>query len=270
MKSYQLASKKASKKRRSQFFRLRVYLLFGLICLVIVGFIYLVRESSVFRLHTLRIDGVQEYNRTSFNKSLRELLFKSDIARFLGDQNYLSWLFITSEKLIVLPEISTKKVTVEHNFARRSVTITTEETEKIGVWCVTMELQTECFWFDRKGTLTDPIPEPYGQLILVINDLDPLPSHFEPILSEYALENLITITRAMRDNKISFAELILKRAEQELIIYTTIGGHIIFSLRGESTTIAVSALTEFLKKNNLKDIIYIDLTIPNKILLKTK
>jgi len=283
---------KIHSERRRFWFRIKVYLGVFILLLLGTGGIYFFRESPYFKVKSIEILGIESESREKFLSDLQLEVFKRPITKFLGSDNIFSW-----PREFRPLNLGFASIVIDKDWLKRSIVANVEKRERLGIWCAVSRpnedliesngnrifgsdsvafddnsSEERCWWFDKKdGLLIQEAPDAQGQLIFTITEDN---SDFLDIGSQMLdgllFDNFRKLLKAIKELDLSVKNLMVDRVRQEFKIITNQGAAFIFSLRFDATTSAVPALKELLKKNPLETINYVDLTVENKIYLKTR
>lgn len=264
MRNYVLDS-----QRRRRWFRrrLKFYLFFLFLWLIVVGGVYTVREAQLFRIAAIEVIGLADAEREQFLSALKPVILESRTARLFGENNYFSW-----PNEISYSDLETAEVKIKKDLLARKVVIHPIKRARLGIWCFEGNEPQNCVWFDEKdGTVLSEAPQTAGRLIYKIGEESG--TVLEPgskILPNPLFGNLKKIVLALDNLKIVPKSLFLERSLQEFTVMTSEGAEFVFSLRFDPTLNALAAVAKLLEKTPLTAIRRLDLTVENKIYLKSK
>ncbi|PIT93348.1 MAG: hypothetical protein COU06_00525 [Candidatus Harrisonbacteria bacterium CG10_big_fil_rev_8_21_14_0_10_38_8] len=251
MKPNYYNKKELGKKKKNR--RVSFYIYSTFILTLILGSSYLVIQSPLLKVNLLVSEDIL--------MQVRPTLLEKKTSAVLGLNNYLSWSAIS------LPAF--KKVNIDRDLKRKNILITTTPYEKNLVWCTT---SNDCYWVDKKtGVPFSKAPQTRGQYIYTITEetkLSIIPNY--QILPEVKFKYIISILDNIQENKISVDKIELNRNLEELRVITTTNTSLIFTLRIDPEELILDALTEVLKKHNLEDLEYINLTVENRVFYRNK
>lgn len=286
---------KISNQRRLLKLRLKVYLLGIAFIALAFGGVYFFRESEVFKITEIKIQGLENSSEEKFLSSLKPIIYQSPIARFLGEENFLSW---PNKISLPYPEnLKIMRLTVDKNIFKRSIALSVEKRQKFGIWCRVIRpnfelIQTnetlilddnsvglagdlsgarECWWFDGEdGILFEEAPNSEGQLFLKISEESAETRGLgQRVLPDYLFANLKSILNAIAAMNLRVKDLKLDQKVQELAVVTFDGAKMVFSLRFSPAN-NLAALSEILSATPLEAVDYVDLTVENKVYLKNR
>lgn len=263
----QLYHSAAQKRRHWLKFRIRIYGLLFLLFLILIGAVYLLRESNLVKITKVEIVGLEPPQSEELRKKLELKLFRKPLAGILGTDNFLIW-----PRRLSYQDLTLANLTIDKNWLTREVKITAQKREKLGIWCE----GEECWWFDSyDGLLIEGAPASEGQLIFKINQTQSATTSEtglrtgEKIMPPNHFANLKKIMEILKKLELSVKDAVFHQDLEELRIKTEEGAALIFSLRFDPLNI-LGGLRELLGKTPIGSINYLDLTVENKIYLKLK
>jgi hypothetical protein len=205
--AYVQESHKRRKRRRAYFVFISVFLA---VYFLLLAACWLVLKSPFFRVSSVVVSG----NKAVASSSIRDLLFSrvlrgKSLNALLGFGNILIWpKELDSADLVFLPQIKT--LSIEKNLGDRKVTVTVEEREPYGIWCLMARTDADstqtgadsnsqlnvasssevdlglsprpsaysqresasdsCWWFDDEGFIFKRAPAAEGSLLVVVDD----------------------------------------------------------------------------------------------------
>lgn len=258
-------------KRTRRKRRLWILAFAALACFVLfmVGAAMLFR-SSLFQIKEINIQGNREATQTDILLFLRgEVLSSGWWQSFLGFSNILTWPDnVPDADLTNFPML--KSVTIKKDAWSRRVSVTVEERQIAGIWCLLKQDPNRCFWFDEDGTVLAPAPQVEGHLILVVSDSsqDDL-SAGARILPPENLGNMSSIFRVLRASGLEVKEIRLDDLSlQEIKVELESGPALYFSLRFPSDN-DLAVLKDLRSKDpQFANISYIDFRVENRAFYK--
>lgn len=285
--------KKENRRRRRVIFCIIALAVYG----AFLGSAWLIIRSPLFQVQSVEIKG----NKTVPSESIRALINRKISAgsfwkKTLGVQNMFAWPeYFSSDDLRIIPEL--KSISIEKNYRKRTASITVEERQPFGVWCLSepqinadntpisadmnnsgisenprsnpRESASSCWWFDNEGTLFARALNVEGNLIAVVNDYSQknlgagsniLPSEFIP--------NMFSIFQVLSKSDFSVKEIRLDDINlQEVEVDTYEGLKLYFSLRFPADN-ALAVIQSLKNQPGLNKLQYIDFRIENRAYYK--
>jgi len=226
------------KEKRTYYRRLRIkiYFLAGLAALFVILTLYGLLNLSFFKIKKIEIDGYADLEK------LRSEILKSEIAQFLGHNNFLAWPSEIGD------------ANIEKNYLSGLLKISNDNSEKFGIWC-----SNECYWFDNSGKLTGLAPDTEGSSI---------PKVLGVLPEENQLQNIISIIENINALPLRVAYYSYEERLQELVAYGTKKEKIIFSARFVPSEKTFKYTKDLAMKGELRAAEYLDLTVENRAYLK--
>lgn len=261
-------------KRRRFKIKFKIYSAFFLLALLVIGALYIIRQSSLFEIRSLSISGLSdEGEKMELLKDLKIRFLGNFAASFLGENNFLSW-----PKKIEFSDLKFTRVEIKKNILKRTIAVNAQKRERFGIWCTrNIDISTyrdgeRCFWFDRDdGLFLEESPIPEGQIILKISEeREEDPKLGDRILPEDLFLNFKKTFATIKGLNISIREAEINAVLQEMKVTTVAGAKLLFSLRIDPALNIASALTKIFSETPIEKINYIDMTVENKIYLKTR
>ncbi len=257
--------------------RRRIYALLGMlgvaICVLAAGANWVFISSPFFQIEKVDISG-----NTLISRSDAMTLLEAGIVSgawwksVLGLNNMLVWpdSLTRAGSAAFYPIV--KNVTISKNYFKRTVSVTIEEREPIGVWCY--ENSGTCWWFDGEGVIFRRSPSAKGNLITVIRDYSQKGAGLNSkILPDQYVKNFLTIMEVMKKSKLGVKEIVIKDLALEEVEVRTraepgpAGPILYFSLRSPSES-ALAAIQYLYGKPGFKNLEYIDFRVENKAYFK--
>ena len=250
-------------KKRKINFKTKVYLLLLLIGLFLIGSLYIVRDSSIFKIKKISISGLNTQEQQELITDIETKFLANFIPRFLGKDNFLAW-----PGEVKFSNIKFSSVVLHKNLLRREITLNATKREKLGIWC----FLKNCFWFDKAdGLLMEEAPIPDGQIVFKITEeRSENPKIGDRVLPAELFANFKKILATAKELSLSLEVIQVSSALQEMRLKTNEKALLIFSLRSDPAISLLPALKKILNETPLQKINYIDMTVENKIYLKVK
>ncbi len=260
MKSYQRVPRQNFKKQ--QVFHIKLYFLLLIIILFIVGLVYAIFYSSIFKIKTIEIQNNNRLSKEVVLSYIKPLIFKTKISNFLGANNILAW----PQGKINFDQIPISQIIIDKQWLKKSISVKVTERERFAIWCVLND--QKCYWIDKNGIVFDEAPVTEGGLLNTISDLSENQLTFgKKVIDERFINNLIYILDNFPKTKLLVKKIYFNRDLEELNIETYDGFYILFSLRF-NPVFNIQALQNLISKENLKNIEYFDLRVEKKIYFK--
>lgn len=240
---------KAERRRYYRNFRIKAYLFAGILLLIGVAVLY-----AIFNLPFLKIKHFDVNEGVDLESAQIEVL-KSEVARLLGVENFLSW-----------PSKLGKNVEVDKDFFTGTLELVGNFPEKFAIWC-----SQGCHWLDRKGMVLGPAPDTEGSSIPKIEDLGETALVIEqPVLAEELFANIVKILDGLGNLPLRIKGFKFNERLQELIANGTRGERLIFSARFTPPAKSFNYLRDLALAGDLRNAEYVDLTVENRIYLKSR
>lgn len=229
----------SKKEKRAYYRRLRIkiYSLGGLFFLTMIFAAYGILNMSFFKIKNVETSGYVDLEK------LRSEILKSDIAQFLGHNNFLSWP----------SEMGSAKI--DKNYLEGLLKISNSNPEKFGIWCA-----NECYWFNNSGKLTGLAPDTEGSSI---------PKVLGVLAESNQLKNIISIIENINALPVRIAYYSYDDRLQELTASGVKKEKIIFSTRFVPSEKTFGYVKDLLLKGELRRSEYLDLTVENRAYLKS-
>ncbi|MDO8430166.1 MAG: hypothetical protein Q7S73_02260 [bacterium] len=247
--------------KRQRNFRIKIYLYFLAIFLVLIGIFYIIFFSPIFKVRGFKISGQNRLSNDSVLKILEPLVLNSWLLDFLGKENLLTW----SRQDLNLSGTSVLSAKIHRDWIRQVVLIDIKERIPLGIWCGKTE---SCYWLDEDGIAFEEAPETEGSLILIVYDNSAKSAALgEKVVEERFSKNLTDILKAISKMSIPVKKSTFDKTLQELHIATYEGPDLFFSIRF-NPELNLASLRSLKEKGTLGGMQYIDLRIENKIFYK--
>lgn len=267
----QLYLSESQRRRYWLRFRIKVYSFLCVAALAAVGSVYFIRQSGFFQISKVEIPGLSGEEKRALSGEIESLVLARKLSRFLGAENFLSW-----PGEMPVRNLAYARVNISRDFSRREILISAERRDKLGIWCIEplpeSEENKQCFWFDKDdGILMDRSPGAEGQLVFAVNETSGnFPMLGESVLAMPLFKNFKAILEGVKALGLSIVDMRFDRKLEELTLTAAEGARLIFSLRFDPALNAFPALRDLFIKNPLASISYLDLTVENKIYLKSR
>ncbi len=255
----ELLVSKAQHQRRYRNLRIKIYLWAGLVLLAAILTVY-----SIFKLPFLQIQKIEISGRIDL-EALQAEVFKNKLAQFLGIDNFLSWP----------KEIG--GVLIEKDYFTGTLKGITDSPERFIIWCPSAGSgqapsgASECYWVNRSGIAVETAPDTEGSAIPKVKDSrETALLEGKHVLSKNLFSNLAKIIDGFAKLPVSIADFNFDDRLQELTANGARGERIIFSLRFAPSERAFSYLKDLISSGKLRASEYVDLTVENRIYLKSR
>ena len=248
--------------KRERNFRIKIYLYFLALFLVLIGVSYVVFFSPIFKVREFKISGRERLLKESVLKILEPLILNSRLSDFLGKENLLAW----NRQDLSLPDTSLLSVKIRRDWIRQSVLIDIKERVPLGIWCGKIG---NCYWLDENGIAFEEAPATEGPLILIVYDNSVKSIALgQKVVEERFSKNLTDILKAISEMSIPVKKITFDKILEELHVATYEGPDLLFSIRFNSE-LNIASLRSLKEKGAFKGMRYVDLRIENKIFYKT-
>lgn len=240
-----------------------VLIVFGIVA-VLAGFFYFLFVSDFFRVREISLNGNHLISDSDLKSAMIGLL--SDNAFFWRGLFGADHIFFWRQPEIAgldsrLPLASAVRVAVD--WRSRSVSISVEERSVAGIWCGSAG---GCFVFDRTGFIFASAPAASGSLILRVVDENPnfgIGRYF--LASAGQREDFFRVVGELEKSGLKADSAVIGReTDQEWRIRLAAGPDLRLSWNLPDSELLAS-LAEKIKTLPLKDLEYIDLTVPNRL-----
>lgn len=248
--------KKIIKRRRA--FRIKLYFLFLLLALLLLGVFYLTAYSSLFKIKDILISNNKFLTNDEILISLKQNVLGTSFGGQAGFENILAWP--SGETKISNPAIL--NVNIEKEWWKRVIEIEVNERERFAIWCNSQA--NNCYWIDKEGFVFADAPMTEGSLVFTIFDLSDLNLFLGSRIEEDRfVGNLIAILENFHKTGFEAKKIVFDGALKEIRINTLEGPMFIFSTRFDS-----SKNLSLIQDLDLNKVEYIDLTVDDKIFYK--
>lgn len=248
--------KKILKKRRA--FRIKIYLTFLLLALLLLGIFYLAAYSSLFKIKEISIENNKFLTNEEVLMSLKQKVLSTPFGGQAGFENLLAWP--SGEVIISNPAVL--NVNIEKEWLKRIIKVEVNERERFAIWCNSQA--NTCYWIDKQGFVFADAPVTEGSLVFTIFDTSDSNLFMGSRVEEDRFAgNLISILENFYKTGFEVKKITFNRELEEIHI-ETIGGPVFrFSTRFDS-----SKNIDLIKDLDLKNTEYVDLTVENKVFYK--
>jgi len=154
--------KKAQKRKRAS--RIKLYFLFLLLALLLVGIFYLAAYSSVFKIKDIIIENNKFLKNDEILIGLRQKVLSAPFGGQAGFENLLAWP--SGHVKISNPAIL--DVNIKKEWFKRIIKVEVNERERFAIWC-TFQAKN-CYWIDKQGYVFADAPVTEGSLVFTILD----------------------------------------------------------------------------------------------------
>lgn len=249
-------------KRKNRSLRIRAYLAFAGLFLLLSGIFYAVQLSPIFQIRNFNVSGKEHLSDEEVLKILEPLVLNSKTKNFLGKNNILSWNIgrPDTSKTALLEAL------IDRDWIRQSVDISVKERERLAIWCSS---NSNCSWIDNDGMLFEKAPQVEGSLIMTVLDM-----HSESILyggkisEERFIGNIVKILESIKKLRIATEEIRFDSKLQEIRVKNYAGPDILLSVRFDPTT-NLESLKSLMDNPGYRNYPYVDLRVENRIYYKT-
>jgi len=231
------------------------------------GIVYLLFFSNLFKVREISV----------FSKN-GNLDIQSAVGSYLEEKKFFIQKFnniflVNSEQISALISEgfpSVENIKVEKNYWH-GLKISLDQKEAMGVWCYAKGDQ--CVYFDRTGVTFDTVTETSGTLLLNVSDQKGNFSKLGQIVSNSELFKLIIRANdELKKNKITATKFIVPKAEDFRLDAQTAEGWKIYLSTKDDLAKQLNNLVLFLSQKITPEkrvqLIYIDLTVPNRVFYK--
>lgn len=235
--------------------------------------------SPLFKIKSIEISGNKNVPSDDVMTLAKADIFRGSlIKRALGIRNILIWPGkFSSEILEYYPEI--KSASVAKNYIGRKITISVEERQPLGAWCLKAASlsadniqagdESNCFWFDEQGFIFKRAMSMEGSIFTVVDDYSQkTPGLRSKILPDSLVENAFSVFRAIAASGLRVKEIRLNDlALEEMEVDTYDGPKIYFSLRFAADS-APDVINSLRQKSIFGGLQYVDFRVENRVYYK--
>lgn len=249
-------------------FRIRIFILSGLLLLILVFLAYAIVYSPVFRINKIEIQGNSRVSQREINQDLYGQVLNSRYKYFMGFYNFLSWPdTISGSGLNFLPAV--KEIEIAKNYFRHELTADVIERQPAGIWCFEKGDSPGCFWFDEEGVIFEKAFRTQGNLLIAADDYSqnaiPLGSK---ILPADFLANFFGIIQVLKNSGLNIKEIRLNDLSlEEIEADLNSGPKLYFSLRFSPLN-DLSVINYLQQNQNFNKLQYIDFRSENRAFYK--
>lgn len=231
--------------------------------LFIIFIYYVLVLSPVFRVE-VRVVGLQRIPQETFLANVKSANFHRALSSFLGMDNYFSWPAELS-----VPNPAIRSVSVDKRWLEKKIILTVDERKPHGIWCFAGD--EACFWIDREGFVFEPAPATEGNLLLRISSDAP---YGPPYIGRYAVarewhERITAILDFWNGHRIYTNNYRVRYDLHEFRADTREGAELRLSLRFDPVP-SLAALASLHEKGELSGAEYVDLTVENRMYIKSR
>ncbi|KKQ23310.1 MAG: hypothetical protein US36_C0002G0035 [Candidatus Wolfebacteria bacterium GW2011_GWC1_37_10] len=258
------------RKRKRLAFKFKAYSTIIFFSLLIVFALYLLIQTNIFKIKNIEVVQLN-INQSETQKIIGKykifLAGQSKIKAILGTDNILVWEN-SEEFLKSQPHIS--EFSIEKDYLNREIKIKISDREKFGIWCLSGQNPSNCWWFDKHGLIFEKAPLVEGEMIYKINDFSGRDLKIGDLaISGYLFQNLSKIFGVLEKLEINIRTFQLSElSSQEISTESALYPKIYFSLRIDPN-LSIATL-QSLKKTGWNKIEYIDLRVENRAFYKLK
>ncbi len=260
METY-LDSQQLQKKRLSP--RLKFFLAGLGAVILLLGLGYAIVYSPILKINKIIIQGNEHMPQESVLAILKPLVFKGNLAKFLGEDHLLAWP--TGD--IDVSKTALLEASIDKDWLARSITIQIKEREQFGIWC---DKDETCYWMDKEGIIFEEAPLTEGGLILKVCDSERAGLVAgSPAVEDRFIKNLMAVLENLPTLGVSVDKIVYGQKLQELSVDTFDGPKILFSIRFDPT-LNIESLKKLSGTLNFSKIDHFDLRVENRIYYKNK
>ncbi len=257
----------AHERRKRRRFYLAILSVVFAIYLVLLGGLWIILKSPVFLLKSISLTGNETTPSNGILDVVRGRALQGKwrgVKAVLGFGNMLTWPSGPMDNpSLFLPRV--KNITIENNYASRSIVVHIEERVPYGIWC----LESQCWWFDDGGFIFRRAIEASGGLILTVHD------HSQKnlglglkILPDVFIANAFSVFRVLEMSGLGLKDIALQDLSlQELEVNVRNGPALYFSLRFPADN-DLAAIQNFAAKPGFDKLQYLDFRVENRVYYK--
>lgn len=248
-------------RKSEQQSRIKFYFIGAGALLLIIGLIYVILFSPVFKIRAFNISGGEHHTDKEIMDIISPLVLNTRVKIFLGQNNLLSWN-------IPRPDISKtalSEAVIDREWIRQSISISVRERERLAIWC---DKNNDCNWIDGHGMAIEKAPQTEGSLIIAVYDIsaDRI-IRGEPVLEDRFISNLISVIRGIAHMELPVKKITYDNGLQEIRVENYSGPDLFFSIRFDPAQ-NIASLLSLQEKTNTSRIGYIDLRVENRLYYK--
>lgn len=241
--------------------RIRFYFIAGGVILLIIGLMYVLLFSPVFKVRAFNVSGKEHHSDREIMEIISPLVLNTKLKIFLGPNNLLAWN-------ISRPDISKTalaEAAVERDWIRQAINIKVRERERLAIWC---DKNNDCDWIDGSGMAIEKAPQTEGSLIIAIYDSSASRIMLgERVLGNRFIGNLISIIKGIATMKLPVKKITYDARLQEIRVENYSGPALFFSTRFDPVQ-NIASLLSLQEKIDTGRIGYVDLRVENRLYYK--
>lgn len=224
-------------------------------------------KAPFFNIEKIQINGASKLSEEEVLQDLQAAILQTTWARVLGIRHFAAW-----PTQIHLPNPLIAKIDIKKHYLSKELEVLVDEQEYFAVWCRSGSMHgTNCFWLNENGIVVAPAPDTEGALVYRIVQKNEEEAVLGEIIINYReWQNIKTILESLSDLPIKIKEFIYNSRLQELTAYGIGGEKLIFSTRLKYGEKVLSYIKSSAEKGDLKRAEYLDLTVENRIYLKSR
>lgn len=232
--------------------------------LLIIGVVYVVFRSSVFRITSIEIVGSQRGE--EIKAELVNVLFKtSRFQSWLGPENIIFW---SPKAIKEIPKslFWLSDLTLKRDWSSRKILIEVKERQPWLIWCSS---DFNCYWLDEIGVVFAWAPQAEGFIIPKVLAQNSQPLVFgQPFFNNPDLvKNTLEIIKQLQNSSLAVSQFLIKDPNLQEMTAMTAGPELYFSLRylPQNFSQVLASLNERLDFQKFN---YIDFRVENRIYYK--
>ncbi len=253
----------ARSRRSSRRAFLRVLVIVCIVYVVILGALYAIFRTSLFRVQAVNINGTSYTDPDTVRNALMSQR-PGIIGRMAGFRSVLAWpTHLSSSTRALIPSV--QAVNIHTSYLRRTITVDVVERQPLGIWCFSRTEPAVCLWFDTAGVAYSPAFYTEGSLIPIVHDTaQDGPAEGRRVLPPDVLPNFLAVLTLVKDEHIPMRRAdISDIGKQEVAVPTYSGPMFYFSLRFPPSDVA-AVLADFRHKETYNGLQYIDFRSENR------
>ncbi len=255
---------RAERIRQRRTRRTRWYFFAAIALVILLGALYLVRVSPLFKIKSRIISGASQ-NHSEIMRAASRAILNRAVSRWLGADNMLAW---PSRLVVAAPAFA--EVSVTKQYLGGTLILSVRAPSRYGIWCVAPQ-PPSCWWFDREGRALEPALDTRGALILRVEDNEVfVPAPGEPLYDPEGYAALKKIFAFFENGKIPVDRIVLDRRTQEVAVETLSGTRLIWSTRFIPPDAFFSFLVAQKNEGKLEQAEYADFTIEGRVYMKPR